>query len=122
MGAIVVKLRLALSCVLAVALCGCAASNPPSTQVVTETVTVAPTSPTAEPPPVEDEVSLYEELAYEDCLLGAEIAWLNFGGNEDNYWMIFEETWAVSDPPMYPKNDSTYYACMQAYDDYLAAQ
>ena len=112
-------MRLAIACLSAMALAGCVASNPAST--VTETVTVAPESP-VEPPPVEDEVSLYEELAYEDCLLGAEIAWLNFGGNEDNYWMMFEQTWAVSDPPTYPKNDATYYACMQAYDDYLATQ
>ena len=103
------------------AVAGCAGSDAPSTQVVTETVTVAPESP-VEPTPVDDAVSLFEELAYEDCLLGAEIAWLNFGSNEDNYWMMFEQTWAVSDPPTYPKNDATYYACMQAYDDYLAAQ
>lgn len=114
-------LRLAIVAALTVAIVGCSASTPPVSVTVTETVTELPDSPRGDDQ-YEEPVSNEEQLAYEDCLLGAEIAWLNFGGNEDNYWMMFEQTWAVSDPPMYPKNDATYYACMQAYDDYLATQ
>jgi len=57
------------------------------------------------------------ELAYQDCLEGANITARNWVAGSSNYWMMARESWNMSSPPLYPKNDETLWACLAAYQD-----
>ena len=53
--------------------------------------------------------------AYQDCILGADQLAYSFVPGSDDYWRVAKETWNLSSPPSYPKNDQTLWACLLAY-------
>ena len=123
------------TCVAAVALCvaACSANSPSmsngGSEVATslnspkqDSVGIEP-SPTClnygpiqgVPDPGVCEATADMRSAYQDCILGADQLAYSFAPGSDDYWRVAKETWNLSSPPSYPKNDQTLWACLLAY-------
>lgn len=61
------------------------------------------------------EATMDMKAAYRDCLVAADELAYSFAPGSDDYWMLAKQTWNLSSPSGYPKDDETLWACLFAY-------